>query len=136
RLAERQRFCPLMDGVRLGATGRPHKLTVKGVTTFVCCEGCVQAAQDDPDQALAKIRALEQTRAQELPLPAPCTVPENEAGTKGDAASCVPSVRPLFALCSPTRVNWLLTFRLLFPSHFNFPCPAPPPNNGVQGTSA
>jgi len=71
RLAERQRFCPLMDGVRLGATGRPHKLTVKGVTTFVCCEGCVQAAQDDPDQALAKIRALEQTRAQELALPAP-----------------------------------------------------------------
>src|SRR5262245_65835359 len=66
RLAEQQKYCPLMEGVRLGATGRPHKVTVKGVSAFVCCEGCVQATQDDPDQALTKIRELEQVRAKEL----------------------------------------------------------------------
>jgi len=65
-VAERQRYCPLMEGVRLGSTGRPHKVTVKGVTAFVCCESCVQLAADDPDQALAKIRELEEARAKEL----------------------------------------------------------------------
>jgi hypothetical protein len=59
RLAEEQKYCPLMEGVRLGETGRPCKVTVKGVSTFVCCESCVQAAEEDPDQALAKIRELE-----------------------------------------------------------------------------
>jgi hypothetical protein len=68
RLAERQKYCPLMEGVRLGEMGRPCKVTVKGVSAFVCCENCVRAAQDEPDQALARIRELKQARAKE---PAP-----------------------------------------------------------------
>jgi hypothetical protein len=65
RLAEQQKYCPLMEHVRLGETARPYRVTVKGVSAFVCCESCVQAALNDPDQALAKIRHLEQTRAKE-----------------------------------------------------------------------
>jgi hypothetical protein len=62
RLAEEQKYCPMMEGVRLGETGRPYKVTVKGVSTFVCCESCVQTAEEFPDQALAKIRELERER--------------------------------------------------------------------------
>ena len=64
RLAEEQKYCSMMEGVRLGETGRPYKVTVKGVSTFVCCDGCVQTAQDDPDEALEKIR--KQKRSREL----------------------------------------------------------------------
>jgi hypothetical protein len=66
RLAERQKCCPLMEGIRLGETGPPRKVTVKGVSTFVCCDSCVRAAQQEPDEALAKIRELEQSRARDL----------------------------------------------------------------------
>ena len=66
RLATQQKYCPMMEEVRLGETGRPYKVTVKGVPTFVCCESCVQAVQEEPDQALAKIRALELARAKEF----------------------------------------------------------------------
>jgi hypothetical protein len=66
RLAEQQKTCPLMEGVRLGEMGTPYKIIVKGVPTFVCCENCVQAAQEDPDLALSKVRELEQARAREL----------------------------------------------------------------------
>jgi hypothetical protein len=71
RLAEQQKYCPMMEGVRLGEMGPPCKVTVKGVSAFVCCENCVRAAQDDPDRALVQIRQLEQARARELALPDP-----------------------------------------------------------------
>jgi hypothetical protein len=71
RVAEQQKYCPLMEGVRLGEMGRPCKVTVKGVSAFVCCENCARAAQDEPDRALAQIRELKQARAQELAAPPP-----------------------------------------------------------------
>jgi hypothetical protein len=71
RLVEDQRFCPLMRTIRLGEMGPPHKVTVKGVTVFVCCEGCVRQAEADPDGCLAKIRRFEEARAKERALAAP-----------------------------------------------------------------
>jgi hypothetical protein len=71
RLAEQQKYCPLMEGVRLGEMGPPCKVTVKGVSAFVCCENCARAAQDEPDHALAQIRALQQARAKGLEPRAP-----------------------------------------------------------------
>lgn len=71
RIAEQQKYCPMMEGVRLGEVGRPCKVTVKGVSAFVCCEVCLRAAQEDPDQALAKISRLQQARAKELAPRAP-----------------------------------------------------------------
>jgi hypothetical protein len=66
RLAEQQRYCPMMEGIRLGAMGRPRTVTVKGVSTFVCCDNCARRARDEPDEAVAKVRELEQARAREL----------------------------------------------------------------------
>ena len=56
QLAEQQKYCPMMEGVRLGEMGRPYKVTVQGVSMFVCCKSCVRAAQNEPDRALANIR--------------------------------------------------------------------------------
>ncbi len=71
QLAEQQKYCPMMEGVRLGEMGRPYKVTVKGVSAFVCCENCLRAAQEEPDQALARIWELKQARSRELGPRAP-----------------------------------------------------------------
>jgi hypothetical protein len=63
QLAEQQKYCPLMEGVRLGEMGRPCKVTVKGVSAFICCENCVRAAQDDPEAASTRIKELQKARA-------------------------------------------------------------------------
>jgi hypothetical protein len=71
RLAEEQEFCPIMPKVRLGEMGPPRKVTVNGVTAFVCCDSCVRATQSNPDGSLAKIRRLEEARAKERASAAP-----------------------------------------------------------------
>jgi hypothetical protein len=66
QLAEQQKYCPMMEGVRLGEMGRPYKVTVQGDSMFVCCKNCVRAAQNEPDRALANIRDLRLVRTKEL----------------------------------------------------------------------
>jgi hypothetical protein len=60
RLAEQQKYCPVMPESRLGEMGPPHKVAVKGTTVFVCCQNCVQPAQDEPDKTLAQLKELQQ----------------------------------------------------------------------------
>jgi hypothetical protein len=66
QLAEHQKYCPMMEGVRLGEMGRPYKVTVQGDSMFVCCKSCVLAAQKEPDRALENIRDLRLVRTKEL----------------------------------------------------------------------
>jgi YHS domain-containing protein len=54
-LAEKQKICPV-SGERLGAMGKPVKITVKGQTVFLCCAGCEEAVRKDPDKYLAKLK--------------------------------------------------------------------------------
>jgi hypothetical protein len=65
RLAEQQKYCPMMEGVRLGAMGPPRKVTVKGVSVFVCCENCARAAHDDPETAGTRIKELQESGAKQ-----------------------------------------------------------------------
>jgi uncharacterized protein (TIGR03000 family) len=58
KLAEEQRFCVIQDENRLGAMGAPVKLTLNGQAVFVCCKGCVEKAEKDADQTLAKVKEL------------------------------------------------------------------------------
>jgi len=55
-LAEKQRTCPV-SGELLGSMGKPYKVTVKGRTVFLCCEGCEAKIKKDPDKYLEKISA-------------------------------------------------------------------------------
>jgi uncharacterized protein (TIGR03000 family) len=58
KAAEAQRFCAVQDGIRLGAMGVPVKVTVKGETVFLCCEGCADKAKDKAEQTLEKVKVL------------------------------------------------------------------------------
>ncbi len=53
-LAEKQRICPVSGGL-LGSMGTPYKVTVKGRTVFLCCDGCEPDIKKDPDKFLAKL---------------------------------------------------------------------------------
>jgi YHS domain-containing protein/predicted small lipoprotein YifL len=53
--AEKQRVCPVSGDV-LGAMDKPYKVTVKGQTVFLCCQGCEAQLLKDPDKYLAKLK--------------------------------------------------------------------------------
>jgi hypothetical protein len=54
-LAEKQRICPVSDEP-LGSMGVPVKVTVKGQDVFLCCAGCKDAIEENPDEYLAKVQ--------------------------------------------------------------------------------
>lgn len=51
KVAEEQKTCPI-TGEALGSMGVPIKLTLKGQTVFLCCSGCQDKAEADPDKTL------------------------------------------------------------------------------------
>jgi hypothetical protein len=54
RVAEAQKVCPVGGGA-LGSMGMPYKVTVKGRDVYLCCEGCKDSIEKDPDKYLAKL---------------------------------------------------------------------------------
>ncbi|HEX3150966.1 MAG TPA: hypothetical protein VHR66_23000 [Gemmataceae bacterium] len=58
-LAEQQKLCAESDQ-ELGSMGVPIKVMVKGEPVFVCCKGCENGVQKDPDKTLAKVKALKE----------------------------------------------------------------------------
>jgi hypothetical protein len=52
--AVRQKSCPV-TGKPLGSMGTPVKVTVRGRTVFLCCDGCTGAIEGNPDKYLAKL---------------------------------------------------------------------------------
>jgi uncharacterized protein (TIGR03000 family) len=67
KAAEAQKFCAVQEGIRLGAMGVPVKVTVKGQPVFLCCKGCVDRAQTNPDQTLEKVKKLKAKNAGSSP---------------------------------------------------------------------
>ena len=57
-LAEAQRWCPILEKSRLGSMGAPVKLTIEGQPVFLCCASCRETALKNPQQTLAKIKAI------------------------------------------------------------------------------
>jgi hypothetical protein len=58
KLAEAQRFCPILAANRLGSMGPPLKLAIEGQPVFLCCPGCKNKALADPQGTLAKVAKL------------------------------------------------------------------------------
>jgi Cu(I)/Ag(I) efflux system membrane fusion protein len=58
KLAESQRFCPVLPDSRLGSMGPPIKLTVEGTPVFICCKGCQKKALANPSETLANVKKL------------------------------------------------------------------------------
>ena len=63
KLAEAQRFCPVLEDSRLGSMGAPVKLVIDGETVFVCCVGCQEDAQADGQAVLDKVKQLKRQNA-------------------------------------------------------------------------
>jgi Cu(I)/Ag(I) efflux system membrane fusion protein len=57
RLAEQQKFCPVTLA-RIGSMPGPMWITIQGEKVFLCCEGCKDDAEADPQGTLAKVRQL------------------------------------------------------------------------------
>jgi Cu(I)/Ag(I) efflux system membrane fusion protein len=55
KLALAQRVCPV-TGAPLGSMGVPVKMTLRGQTVFLCCQGCVGKAKRSPDEMLKKLK--------------------------------------------------------------------------------
>jgi uncharacterized protein (TIGR03000 family) len=62
KLSEAQEYCVEEDTL-LGAMGAPVKIMLKGQPVFLCCEGCVEKAREDPDKTLAKAKELKTKNA-------------------------------------------------------------------------
>jgi Cu(I)/Ag(I) efflux system membrane fusion protein len=58
KLAETQRFCPILTANRLGVMGTPVKVMVSGQPVFLCCSGCKEKALANPASTLAKVESL------------------------------------------------------------------------------
>ena len=67
RLAERQKYCPVMPDIRLGEMGTPSKVELNGEPVFVCCKSCVRHAQEEPEKTLAALKDLKEKAAAATP---------------------------------------------------------------------
>jgi uncharacterized protein (TIGR03000 family) len=65
-LAQAQKFCAVQPENRLGAMGKPVKVTLKGEAVFLCCQACLKQARAAPERTLAKAKEL---RAKVAPTP-------------------------------------------------------------------
>ncbi len=50
-LAEKQKIC-LVSGEPLGSMGVPEWVEVKGQRVLICCDGCLEALHENPDEYL------------------------------------------------------------------------------------
>jgi hypothetical protein len=76
RVAERQKYCPVMPQIRLGEMGPPFKVVLKGETFFVCCKTCVRQAPKEPETILAQLKEIREASAKEPGLRAPGDPPK------------------------------------------------------------
>ena len=53
--ARLQVLCPVTE-MALGSMGVPLKITVNGEAVLICCEGCTDMAQRNPDETLSKVK--------------------------------------------------------------------------------
>lgn len=58
KLAEKQKFCPVLETSRLGSMGVPVKLLIDGKPVFVCCPACESGAKKNAAETLQKIEKL------------------------------------------------------------------------------
>ena len=59
KLAEAQKWCAVETDDRLGAMGAPVKILIQNQPVFLCCKSCIDHAQKNPDQTLARVKELQ-----------------------------------------------------------------------------
>lgn len=108
--AAEQRYCPMMDTVRLGAMGTPIKVRIDGKPVFLCCSGCKADAVDNGKETLAKVEKLKKATAAIAKLPAAdqllaeaqlfCPIEEgSRLGSMGTPFKLMLDSQPIFLCC-------------------------------------
>jgi Cu(I)/Ag(I) efflux system membrane fusion protein len=96
KLAEAQRFCPILTTNRLGAMGVPVKVSVNGHPVFLCCGGCKEKALADPEATLAQVESLKAKVIAPTTAPAEASAAQSTADAEPD-----PDIRAALADLSP-----------------------------------
>jgi multidrug efflux pump subunit AcrA (membrane-fusion protein) len=94
RLAQAQKFCPVLTGNRLGSMGPPVKISVGGKPVFLCCGSCEAKAKADPAKTLKTVEGLKK-KARSAPPPAPQPSPKPDPEVKANLAKLGAADRPL-----------------------------------------
>ncbi len=108
--AAAQRYCPIMDTVRLGAMGTPVKVVIDGKPVFLCCSGCQDEAAEHGKETLAKIEKLKKATAAIAKLPVTdqplaetqlfCPIDEgSRLGSMGTPVKLMLEGKPVFLCC-------------------------------------
>jgi hypothetical protein len=108
--AEEQKYCAVETANRLGAMGKPVKVTIKDQTVFLCCKGCEKTAKKDPEKTLARVEevqiraALEQLDPTDRKLAEEqkfcATDPESRLGSMGKPVKIMLGEQPVFLCCA------------------------------------
>lgn len=89
KLAETQRYCPVLTDNQLGVMGKPIKVMVKGQPVLLCCKGCVNKALADPAKTLVNIEeSKSRAKAGFVATARPSIAPEG-GGTKAAKAKAM-----------------------------------------------
>ena len=99
----RQKICPV-SGKPLGSMGDPVAVDVNGQRLFVCCAGCVNALQADPDKYAAghpQIAVSTSTTADAAAIAAQkvCPVMDEPLGGMGTPIKVMVGDKPIFLCC-------------------------------------
>ncbi len=108
--AAAQRYCPMMDTVRLGAMGTPVKVLIDGKPVFLCCSSCLDGAREDGKETLAKVEKLKKATVAIAKLPAAdqplaeaqlfCPIEEgSRLGSMGTPVKLMLEGKPVFLCC-------------------------------------
>jgi hypothetical protein len=99
-----QRYCPMMDTVRLGAMGAPVKVMIDGKPVFLCCEGCKDEAVEHGKETLTKVEKLKKAAIAvakplaEAQLYCPI-VKDSRLGSMGMPVKLMLDGKPVFLCC-------------------------------------
>ena len=105
-----QRYCPMMDTVRLGAMGTPIKVVIDRKPVFVCCSGCKDEAVEHGKETLANVEKLKKATAAIAKLPAAdqplaevqlfCPIEDgSRLGSMGTPVKVILEGKPVFLCC-------------------------------------
>jgi Cu(I)/Ag(I) efflux system membrane fusion protein len=100
KLAEAQKFCPVLQTNRLGSMGKPFKMLLEGQPVFLCCGSCEEKARANPRKTLDTVERLKKGKAAPSPPTAPAappgtTSPQEEAEIRAALAKLGPVDRKL-----------------------------------------
>lgn len=109
-LVDGQRYCPMMDSMRLGAMGTPVKIMIDGKSVFLCCAGCEEDAKADGKKTLTSVEKLKKATAALAKLPAAdlplaeaqlfCPIQEgSRLGSMGVPVKLMMDGKPVFLCC-------------------------------------